>query len=570
MIWKKKGQTSPQEQQNPGGEETKTGRLHQLVAGRKKWVLVAVAGILVVGFAASRMLGRSQSVSTRIDYTEQEVSVGTISKSLTGSGTLQPANSYTVTTLIEGEVLFAGFEEGDIVEKGTMLYQVDSSDAATNIERSEISQAQAQRSYESAVDQQYIRADTGGTVASLLVSTGDIVAKGQEVAVIQDRSAMVLKVPFSAQDAAGFWVGQSADIILDGTFETLSGTVTAISGDSVLGEGNILTRNVTVEVADPGVLNSAQAASASIDGINSTGSAMLSYKTEHTITASAAGTVAAVHVQEGSRVGVDSLLVTLSSKDLDEQLQNASENLRTAELSVENAQKQLEDYTISSPINGTIVEKIYKEGDTVESGKSLCTIYDLSYLEMSINVDELDISSVEVGQTVEITTDAVEGRSYSGVVTRVSVAGTTSGGTTYYPVTVRIDETDGLLPGMNVDAEIVVAQAQNVLCIPNAAVQRGGLVLVTKDSPSAANATESGAAPDGYVYVQVVTGISDDSFVEIVSGLEAGDTVAYVAQRTGGSEMQANMQFEMGAGMSGGQPGGQPGGGMPGGGGGFR
>ena len=62
--------------------------------------------------------------------------------------------------------------------------------------------------------------------------------------------------------------------------------------------------------------------------------------------------------------------------------------------------------------------------------------------------------------------------------------GDTSGGTTTYPVTVRIDETDGLRPGMNANAEIVVAQAKNALAVPNAAVVRGGYVLVSKKSPS--------------------------------------------------------------------------------------
>ena len=63
----------------------------------------------------------------------------------------------------------------------------------------------------------------------------------------------------------------------------------------------------------------------------------------------------------------------------------------------------------------------------MESGKTLCTIYDLSYLEMTLNIDELDISTVEAGQTVQITAEAVEGKTFTGVVTKVSVAGTTSG-----------------------------------------------------------------------------------------------------------------------------------------------
>lgn len=86
----------------------------------------------------------------------------------------------------------------------------------------------------------------------------------------------------------------------------------------------------------------------------------------------------------------------------------------------------------------------------------------------------------------------MEGKTYTGVVTEVSVAGTTSGGITTYPVTVRIDETDGLLPGMNVDAEIVISSADDVLAIPSAAVSRGDMVLVTANSPSAVNALDHG------------------------------------------------------------------------------
>ena len=134
---------------------------------------------------------------------------------------------------------------------------------------------------------------------------------------------------------------------------------------------------------------------------------------------------------------------------------------------MENTQKQLENYTITFPISGTVIDKEYKAGDTVESGKTLCTIYDLSYLEMTLNIDELDISTVEVGQAVQITAEAVESKTFTGVVTKVSVAGNTSGGITSYPVTVRIDESDGLLPGMNVDAEIVLVHIFKFIQFPH-------------------------------------------------------------------------------------------------------
>ena len=69
------------------------------------------------------------------------------------------------------------------------------------------------------------------------------------------------------------------------------------------------------------------------------------------------------------------------------------------------------------------------------------------------------------------------------------------------------------------------------------AVNRGNTVLITSDSPSAVNALDQ-EAPDGYVYVQVETGVSDDSYIEITSGLQEGDTVAYIqTSSSGGMDM---------------------------------
>ena len=109
---------------------------------------------------------------------------------------------------------------------------------------------------------------------------------------------------------------------------------------------------------------------------------------------------------------------------------------------------------------------------------------------------------------------------------KLGVNGRSNGGLTSYPVTVKIEKTGGLLPGMNVKAEILLNSAKNVLVIPAAAVARGNIVLITADSPSAVNATGD-EAPEGFVYVPVITGLSDENNVEICSGLQEGDIVAY-------------------------------------------
>lgn len=504
-------------------------------------VLIGVAVVLLAGFFFLRSLSGSKKPKTTGSYRTKAVETRSITNSLTGSGTLLPANSYTVTTLVEGDVLEADFEEGDIVEKDTVLYRIDDSDAANNIEKAEISLAQSKRNYTNNTDKQYAKATVAGVVQTLEVNLGDTVTKGQLIATIRDNSVMTIKVPFAVNDADSFYVGQEATVILDNTFETLTGTVQTIADDSVIGEGNIAMRNVTVAVSSPGSLTDTQAASVNIAGRDSMANAMFTYRATASVTAEASGTITKISAGEGSYVAKDQILCTIGGKDMEETLQSAAESLRNAEISISSTRKSLENYTITSPIKGTIVDKQYKKGDTIEEkGKTLCIIYDLEYLEMTLYIDELDISKIAVGQEVAVTAEAVSGKSYSGVVTKVSVAGSTSNNTTVYPVTVRIDETEGLLPGMNVDAEIVLSSAENVLAVPGAAIARGNVVLLTKDSPSAVNAMDR-EAPEGYVYVKVEIGISDDDYTEIKSGLQEGDTVAYGSASNQSSAMSMGM-----------------------------
>ena len=518
MIWKKKKDASAEAAETA---EAKSGA-SAFAKKNGKW-LVPVVVAVAAGAVFLISGGGNKAASRDVTYAETTPIRQDVSNSLSGTGTLNPANTYTVKSLVDGKILTGGFEEGDKVEEGDVLYTIDSSDASTNLEKASIALQQAQRSYDKTVDLQYVRAEVDGTVSSLKVAKGDQVTSGQEVAVIRDSSKMLLNLLFPAADAANFSVGQSADVMLDGTFETLKGTITAITGTDELSTGNLLVRTVTIRVNNAGGLTTAQAATASVNGVSSIASATFAYQAERTLTAQAGGTVSAINVQEGDAVSKGDILIELTGDDLTESIQSASESLRSAEISMQNQQDNMSNYTITSPISGTIIEKDAKQGDALTSGSTLCVIYDLSYLEMVINVDELQIGALSVGQKVQITADAVADKTYVGTVTRVSMKGSSSGGTTTYPITIRIDDTDG----MNANAEIVVAEANNALVVPNAAVIRGGYVLVSKKSPSAANAVEDMDAPEGYVYVKVETGVSDDSYTEIKSGLQEDDTVAY-------------------------------------------
>ena len=520
---------------------------------KRNWKKIT-AVVCVAAVAAAVLLPKNskKAVQASTQYMETALERRDITNTFSGSGTISAANTYTVKSLVKGTVLTADFEVGDTIEKGTVLYTIDSSDVATSVEKAQLALEQAQRSYDDTADAQYIRSVIGGTVASIKVKAGDYVTAGQEIATVRDDSSLLLTLEFPAADASGFAVGQAAEVILNGTFETLSGTVQAVAGTDTISSGNLLVRTVTIAVKNNGSLTTAQAASATINGVSALASARFDYQHQQTVTATTSGTVAAVCVKEGTAIEANTAIVQLSGTELSRQVQSAADSLLNAQLSMSDTQKQMENYTIPSPISGTVIQKNVKAGDTVgtdtTASETLCTIYDLSYLEMTLNVDELEILSIKEGQTVTITADAIPDRTFTGVVTSVSAAGTTTGGTTTYPVTIRIDDTGDLLPGMNATAEIEVSSASNALAVPNGSVVRGNYVLVTKDSPSAANAVQDMTAPDGYVYVKITTGTSDDDYIEVASGLQEGDTIAYDADAAEKQNASDSMEFMVGPG----------------------
>lgn len=548
----------------------KKGRLKKLLKGKKrKCLALLLVAAIVAGILAARGLG-GQEASAEASYQTATVEKRNITRSLSSSGTLQPADSYTVSTLVSGEILSDTFEEGDQVAEGQLLYTLDSSSASNSQTQAKNSYTQAQTNYKQAVEAKYPTADMSGTVSEVYVKNGDTVSAGTELMRIVGDNNIYLTGLFPYASPSDFYVGQTATIYINGFAGTTTGTVTAVSSSTVTTSTGLQAVSVQVKAANPGLVTADYTASIYIGNYSSYGQTSINLSASSVVTAEASGKVTGLSWLAGDTISEGQRICTITGDSVDNSIENAKISMENAQSSLENAQETLDDYSITAPISGEVVTKTAKAGDKIEGGSdgTLCVIYDLSYLEMTMSIDELDISDVAVGQEVQITADAVEGTTYTGVVTKVSVAGTTSGGITTYPVTVRIDETEGLRPGMNVDAEIILESAEDVLAIPSGAVNRGNTVLITADSPSAANAVDQ-EAPEGYVYVEVETGISDDSYTQVLSGLQEGDTVAYLQTASGSDGMVMGAMGMMPSGGMGGMSG-APGGGMDGGpGGGF-
>lgn len=577
-MWIKKIKERSIIQKEKNEQETGIQKAPKKGRPKKKGVLVLIIGAAVLAAVFGLWLLKSRSARTSSEGVQGQrtavVTKGTITSELSSSGVISPKDTYSLTSLVEGEVISADFEEGDQVTEGQILYQIDVSSmeselksASTSLERAQKKYEKAQEDYNEAVSDysgNTYKATRTGYIRELNIQAGDQVGQNTDIASIYNDQIMKIRVPFLAQEAAAIGAGNQAVLTLTDTEEQINGVVTAVSNmDEVLDGGRIV-RYVTIEAANPGGLTSSHSAVAEINGMVCTAEGSFEAATDLVMKADLPFSVEveAMLVHEGDYVTEGTPIFRIASKDAEDLLDTyqdamaqAEESLESAQSKVDSTKESYDNYTITAPISGQVITKSVKEGDTISrnSGSSdttLAVIYDLSQLTFEMSVDELDVRSVQVGQKVSVTADALEGQTFTGTVTNVSLESVQSNGVTNYPVTVTLDETGDLLPGMNVDGVILLDQTEDALMIPIDSLMRGNRVYVKDDTVKEA----AGSVPAGFRAVEVETGLTNDDYVEIVSGLSEGEEV-YVNE-----SLKSTDAFMMG--VPGGGMGGGPGSGM--------
>ena len=512
----------------------KEGPVFQAPKKRKKW-LRGLAVLLVLALAAYWFLFRGNGANDggmASAYLTEAAQRRDLTVTVEGTGTVQAIQTYQVGTLISGEVLEAPLEVGDRVEKGDLLYRIDPSKAQTALQQAQLSLRQAQLSHDELSAALTPSASAAGVVQQVHVRKGNLVSPGTAIADIADTSTLTLTLPFLSADAQKLSPGQSAQVTLSGTLETLPGTVESVSSADLVGTGGALVRQVKIRVSNPGALTSADTATAVAGDVPCAGSGHFEENMRQTVVAQTSGEVTDVLVTAGSRVSAGSALATLGGSAVHTSLESASIAVENARLTCQQAQEALDSYTITAPISGTVIEKNVKAGDKVDGIDSgtLAVLYDLSCLTLQMNVSELDIGKVREGQQVEITADALPGQTFRGVVDRVSINGATTNGFTTYPATIRVEEYGDLKPGMNVSAVILGDAVSGALTVPVSAVSRGNKVLAVPAGALGENGTLTD--PAQLEERTVTLGVSDGAYIQITGGLEEGDTVAYLDTET--------------------------------------
>lgn len=242
-----------------------------------------------------------------------------------------------------------------------------------------------------------------------------------------------------------------------------------------------------------------------------------------------------------------------NSKENQQNMQQNSAATNQTNSTQQTTQKSMNQQTTSGvkqsgsiSTGGTNTEQATNNSNSeIYSAYEMCgfTIISLDKVKVSISVDELDILSVEKGQTASITLDAVSDQEFEGTITKVSTMSSSESGNSKYTVEIELPMTKDMLLGMTASAVIHINQAIDVPVIPMIALQQeGGKTYVYTASDDKGNLSGK---------TEVTTGISDGSNIQVVDGLKEGDTVYYT--RSVNSDSESNKNFK----------GGMPGGDLP-------
>ncbi len=503
----------------------------------KKVLKPAIAVVLIIAVILTGYFWKQKNSSMRKTAAQQissaQVTKGDLEVVLKGSGTLLPMEQETINLKVDGTVKKVYFEEGDVVKKGDLLFELEDEDLSISLEKSQLSLIQQQINLQEINEQKQkaiIYAPEDGIVKSVDVKVGDSVNANTLLATIQDQNKCQVRVPFISSQIKNIKQGQKAEVMFLDPIYTVEGEVTKTDTVGTLtSTGSIyyyvtvtMNSNYYVEEKDTAVQVHVITDSGKELGIEQ---ALIEPEEAVDVKSEISSKVKEIYAEEGEVVKKGQKLFSLDLEDINKDIEKQQLTLQQAELDLKSKISQLENLLVYSPIDGTIIEQNVREGDLIRPSTSSSSSSDpaaviVNYAKMQVvlPVDELDINNVEIGMPVKITAEAVPDQVFEGQVEKIAEQGQSQNNVSTFDVTITTDKVDELKAGMTVDVEMVVASKQDVLILPITAIQY-------RNNKSYVMLASNGGETSSSDMVEVETGISNDEYVEIVSGVKQGDRV---------------------------------------------
>lgn len=488
------------------------------------------------------------------------VSVGSISTTVSGSGTLTAEDVEELEVLNSLEIVDYYVDAGDQVEKGDLIATVTNSSLLTAMsEKQEELDTLDEELEEASTDEvsESITASVDGRVKKIYVESGDDVA----TAMYENGALMLLSLD-------GY---METEITADSLVKGESVTVTLSDGTSVDGlVEKQVSGTATVLVTDKGTTYGDTVTVYNSDD-KEVGTGTLAIHSQMAITGYA-GTISSVKVSENETVSSGETLLKLTDTETSANYDTLLKERREVEDQLNELIKIYKEGGVCATISG-VVDSLEESSDsnssnldmygaqsTEEAGyTTVASISPNTTMAITISVDEMDILSISEGQEATVSIDSIGTDTYEGVVTEVSTTASSDSGVTAYSATIQIDKTEQMLSGMSASVVITIEGNDNALLIP--------LDALHQTSSTAYVYTEYDEETGEFSGMQeVVIGLSNSTYVEITDGLSEGDTVYYTESEEEDSFGFGMMNFGE-EGSMGDMPGGgsMPSGGMPGG-----
>lgn len=484
---------------------------------RKKLIITIIICVVVIAAIVAGVLFAQRRVAKSYGSSEDsvesaEVTSGSISESISASGTLESSDVESVTIPSDIEITDFYYEVGDSVSEGDLIASVSTSDLQSAMSElqdeldaldEEIDEASADT-----VDST-ISAGTSGRVKKIYAESGTSVAD-----TMYEYGALILI------SLDGY---MAVDIETDSLEEGDSVTVSTSDGDEYTGTvEEAADGTATILITDNGPEYEDTVTVTDTDG-NELGEGTLYIHKQMAITGYA-GTVSSISVSENTQVSSGTTLITLTDTETSVNYDSLLASRETIEESLSTLITIYEEGGICAAADG-VIESLYDSSSSESTSSSSITAVSIASntsMTITVSVDESDILYISEGLEAQVTISSISDDAVTGSVTDVSTDATSSSGVTTYTATVTIDKTEDMLSGMSATVVIVIQGVEDALLIPVDALYQTSSVSYVYTEYDESTGELSGM-------VEVTTGLSNSSYVEITDGLEEGDTVYYAA-----------------------------------------
>jgi HlyD family secretion protein len=506
---------------------------------KKKWIITSLVVLLAGGGgifgwlytgsgdeAAREMKMESPSFPTAV------ADVGEVKKAIFATGTVEAKAREEVKPEINGKVERLFVKEGQRVNKGDVLFTIDSTDAMIEYQKQELNIARVQKDLaELKARKQTIAADKAGKVKEILVKEGDQVTPETVIAKLVNTDYLKITGKFTAYEAERFFVGQKVKVFLRASLTYLDGTVSKIdlSGKKESGVGGV--HDVEVLVKKPGVLYVGDMGE--VQYIDPKGVLYASQvptpfelPDEMEIVAGTHGKVGQVLVEKDDVIKLNQPLVKMDMTSLELELREKELSLKESLLTLEQRKREISKKQVVAPISGEITQLNVKEGETPDTGKPAVVIMDTSSVYFTASVDEVDIPQIRVGQSADVYVTAFGNRAFKGKVVEVPKEGTKEDKSVRFEVKIEVADSAEMKHGMTGDCDIHINRKENVTRLPLQAVEvleeGKGTVMVKDPKTGEPVPKEVEIGMEGAEYIEIKKGVSPGDEVLLMNGAGPG------------------------------------------------